>query len=92
MAGLDPVIHQAARLQVMSVLHRNRSAGFTEVQQRLGLTPGNLDSHVGRLVEAGYVERGRALTAAGFQVRLRITPKGLAAFQEYLAALRDLVG
>ncbi len=87
---LDPVIHQATRLRVMTLLFRNRSAAFTWVRDALGLTDGNLDAHAARLESAGYVERGLGLTPrrSGVQVRLRITPAGDAAFRAYLEALR----
>ncbi len=88
---LDPLIHQATRLRVMALLARNREAPFTWMQETLGLTPGNLDSHVQRLVEAGYVHQWRALTASGFQSRVRLTPEGDAAYRAYLAALRAVL-
>ncbi len=85
---LDPVIHQVVRLRVMAVLSRNRSASFVWVRDTLGLTDGNLGSHVARLQAAGYAKSARVLMATGFQVRLRITPQGDAAYRAYLAALR----
>lgn len=86
--ALDPVIHQATRLRIMSLLFRNRTASFTWTRDTLGLTDGNLDAHAARLESAGYVRRGRALLPGGFQVRLRITPEGDVAFRRYLEALR----
>jgi DNA-binding MarR family transcriptional regulator len=62
------------------------------VQSTLALTAGNLDSHIARLEVAGYVLRGRALTSRGFQVHLKITPAGAAAFRTYLASLREYLG
>jgi DNA-binding MarR family transcriptional regulator len=88
---LDPLIHQATRLRVVALLARNREAPFTWIQETLGLTSGNLDSHVQRLAEAGYLESRRALTPAGFQARVAITPAGDAAYQAYLAALRAVL-
>jgi hypothetical protein len=41
-----------------------------------------------RLVAAGYAESSRVLTRSGFQVWLRITPAGDAAYRAYLGALR----
>lgn len=76
----------------MALLHRNREASFVWVQGALGLTPGNLDSHLARLEEAGYVRRWRGLGARGFEARVRITPEGQEAFRAYLRALRELVG
>jgi DNA-binding MarR family transcriptional regulator len=87
---LDPVIHQATRLRIMALLFRNRSAPFTWVRDALGLTDGNLDAHAARLVAAGYLTRGIGLTPrkGGFQIRLRITPEGDAAFRAYTEGLR----
>lgn len=86
---LDPVIHQAVRLRVMVLLSRNRAASFVWVRDTLGLTDGNLGSHVTRLVSAGYAESSRELTRSGFQVWLRITLVGDEAYRAYLAALRS---
>lgn len=86
---LDPVIHQVVRLRVMALLYRNRSASFVWVRGELGVTDGNLGSHVARLQEAGYAVSARVLTRSGFQVRVRITPQGDRAYQAYLAALRS---
>ena len=74
----------------MALLFRNRSATFTWVRDTLRLTDGNLDAHAARMEEAGYLQRGLGLTPrkGGFQVRLRITPKGDAAFRAYTEALR----
>lgn len=85
---LNPLIHQATRLRIMALLFRNRGAAFTWVRDTLGLTDGNLDTHAARLMEAGYIQRGRVLTSRGFQVRLRITQEGDAAFRTYLEGLR----
>lgn len=86
--ALDSVIHQATRLRIMALLFRNRVVSFTWARDALGLTDGNLDAHSTRLEQAGYIRRGRALLAGGFQVRLRITPEGDAAFRAYLESLR----
>lgn len=85
---LDPLIHQATRLRLMVLLHKNREAGFTWLQEALELTPGNLDGHVQKLVAAGYVGYGKRLTETGFQARVWITPQGDAAFLGYVEGLR----
>ncbi len=85
---LDPIIHQGTRLRIMALLFRNRVASFTWVRDTLGLTDGNLDTHAAKLEEVGYVKRGRALDVGGFEVRMRITPKGDAAFRSYLEGVR----
>lgn len=86
---LDPIIHPRTRRRIMAVMDRNRTASFVWVRGELGLTDGNLGSHVLRRVSAKYVESGRILTRDGFQVWLRITPSGNAAFAKYLSGLME---
>ena len=88
---LDPLIHQATRLRLMTLLHKDREASFTWLQQRLGATPGNLDGHVQRLVAAGYVGYGKRLTDTGFHARVWIEEAGDAAFLRYVEQLRLLL-
>lgn len=88
---LDPVVHQPTRLQLLAYLYRNRQASFRAVTRDLGLTPGNVASHVAKLEDAGYVTSLRALKALSFEVRFRITPDGDEAFRRHVQALQDLM-
>jgi DNA-binding MarR family transcriptional regulator len=88
---LDPVIHQPTRLQILTLLYRNRRASFIDLRDGLRLTPGNLASHAARLEEAGYVQSGRVLVDLSFEVHYRITEQGSAAFRAYLDALRSFL-
>jgi DNA-binding MarR family transcriptional regulator len=89
---LDPLIHQPTRLRILALLYRNRRAAFTWVRDTLALTDGNLGSHAAKLAEAGYIVQGRVLTTQGFQVWLRMTPRGDEAFRAYVSSLRAYVG
>ena len=89
---LDPVIHQATRLRIMAALQRNREASFARLRDALGLTDGNLASHAGKLVEAGYLTGRHVLAGTSFELRYRITPEGDAAFRRYADALLGLLG
>lgn len=91
MPELDPVLHQPQRLRIMAALHRSRQATFTSLRDSLALTPGNLQSHAQRLVDAGYIEAARVLADARFELRYRITPAGSDAFRAYVGALRALL-
>ena len=52
---LDRLIHEPARLAIMTVLSSVKSADFVFLQRTTGLTQGNLSSHLTRLEEAGLV-------------------------------------
>lgn len=91
MTPLDPIIHQQNRLQIMASLYRNRQAGFADLRDGLGLTPGNLQSHLAKLEEVGYIESGRILVDLSFEARYRITSLGAEAFRTYLESLREVL-
>lgn len=75
----------------MAALHRNRQLSFPTLRDGLGLTPGNLGSHLERLEVAGYLESARVLAGISFEMRYRITAEGNAAFERYALALRTLL-
>ena len=78
------------RFTIMLLLYLHRKAGFTEVQKLLQLTPGNLDHHVRRLEEAGYVKTHHVLDWRPLKV-IEITKLGATAFREYAINLRQLL-
>lgn len=92
MSMLDPVIHQATRLQILSLLQRNREASFNELCRALDLTEGNLGAHADRLVEAGYIGSFSALAGVRFERRFRLTARGHEAFRAYREELARLLG
>ena len=53
---VDKVIHESARLIIMSYLYLVESADFLFIMKQTGLTFGNLSSHMKKLEEAGYIE------------------------------------
>ena len=78
------------RFTIMLLLYLHKKAGFTEVQRLLQLTPGNLDHHVRRLEEAGYVKTRHVLDWRPLKV-IEITRAGAMAFKEYAINLRQLL-
>jgi DNA-binding MarR family transcriptional regulator len=91
---LDPVIHAPARLRIMvtlATLAEGEDLSFTRLQDLIGLTPGNLITHLRKLEDAGYVstvKSGRGVTA---RTGVALTPAGRSALGEYTATLRQLL-
>ena len=56
---LDRLIHEPARLLIVTILASAASADFLFLQRETGLTKGNLSAHLSKLEGAGY-EIGRA--------------------------------
>ena len=55
LAALDKLVHEPARLAIMTALAACINADFTFLQQLTGLTKGNLSSHLAKLEEANLV-------------------------------------
>lgn len=90
--GLDRLIHEHARLSVLTALITNASGlAFNELKKMCNLTDGNLSRHLQVLDEAGLitifkgVEGNRSLTLC------RITSEGRKKYIEYLAVLEQVV-
>lgn len=90
--GLDRVIHERARLSVLtSLITHPRGLPFGELKQLCALTDGNLHRHLMVLEEAKLItilkgtEHGRPQTVA------RITPLGRKRYVEYLLVLEQVV-
>ena len=63
--GLDRVIHEKARLGLMtSLMAHPKGLAFADLKQLCGLTDGNLSRHLGVLQEAGLVEVTKGYEAA----------------------------
>jgi DNA-binding MarR family transcriptional regulator len=52
---IDRIIHEPARLIIMTILNSVESADFLYLARAAGLTNGNLSSHLAKLETAGYV-------------------------------------
>ena len=53
---LDRLIHEPARLLIVTILSTVESADFLFLQRETGLTKGNLSAHLSKLEEADYVK------------------------------------
>lgn len=56
LASLDRLIHEPARLSIMTALSVVQSADFTFLQKVTGLSVGNLSNHIAKLEEGGLVQ------------------------------------
>ena len=93
-APLDPVIHAQARLRIMATLAglpRGDEMVFPRLREMLGMTAGNLSTHLSRLEEAGYVSQSKTFTGRTPATYLALTTRGRAAFEEYTRALREML-
>lgn len=85
------LMHQSVRLRILSLLQRQRDVGFGAARAALGLTAGNLASHLARLADAGFVEQRQAFSKDGLEMRIRMTPEGQRQFSRYLQVLKGFL-
>ena len=83
LATLDRMIHEPARLMIMTVLYAVPEADFIYLQRECGLTQGNLSSHLAKLEEAGYVLITKTFKGKYPLTICSMTKKGRDAFEEY---------
>ena len=91
---LDPVIHAPARLRVLVTLATLRdgdSLSFTRLQEVLGLTPGNLITHLRKLEDAGYVTTVKTGSGVTARTSVSLSQQGREALNTYSAVLRQLL-
>ncbi len=88
LATLDRVIHEPARLMVMTVLYAVPEADFLYLQRECGLTHGNLSSHLARLEETGYVLSEKTFKGKYPLTICRLSRKGREAFESYAKKMR----
>ncbi|MCW4018947.1 MAG: transcriptional regulator [Candidatus Bathyarchaeota archaeon] len=89
--GIDRLIHEPARLNIMAHLYVVQSADFLFIQHQTQMTPGNLSAHLSKLEEAGYVEVIKEFIDRKPHTALALTKKGRVAFKEYLKSIKKFV-
>lgn len=89
--ALDDVIHQKVRLGVMSSLVAIGEADFNFLKGALGVSDGNLSTHLTVLEEHGYLSVRKEFVGKKPRTTYTPTETGRRAFEVYVAALESLV-
>jgi DNA-binding MarR family transcriptional regulator len=90
-AGIDRAIHAPARLMILAYLAAVDSADFIFLMNQVGLTRGNLSSHLSTLEEAGYVSITKEFVEKMPCTLIRLTDAGLNAIQTYREQMRIVI-
>ncbi len=88
---VDAVIHERARLVIVSALAVAPELSFNELKSMLGLTDGNLSTHARILEEAGYLVVEKTYQGRRPHTIMRLSAKGRRAFQRYVDTLRQII-
>ena len=92
MTDLDRTIHEPARLRVLTILSGVDTADFKFLMTTLGLSKGNLSSHVSRLEDAGYVKVTKSFNGKIPHTAYKLTKTGRKALSDYWAILDEIRG
>lgn len=92
---LDRMVHEPARLGVLTILTQHHEADFLFLQNVLGLTKGNLSSHMSKLAAAGLIRVTKTVEGNLSRTVQAITPAGrdaLARYWQQVDTIRDMGG
>ena len=90
-AEVDRLIHEPARLMIVTILSAVDSADFLYLQRETDLTKGNLSSHLSKLETAGYIVIQKTYRGKIPLTVCTLTETGRAAFKKYREQLKYFV-
>lgn len=91
LADFDRLIHEPARLLIVTILSAAESADFLFLQRETGLTKGNLSAHLSKLEEAGYVKIQKTFKGKLPLTVCKLTATGNKAVTQYRQQLQDFM-
>ncbi len=91
---LDETIHQPIRLRIMTMLvaqPEDSRLAYGFIQNTLGLTGGNLTTHLRKLEDADYLATTKEFIDSRPRTWVQATPAGRTAFAKYLTNLERVL-
>ena len=88
---LDRLIHEPARLLIVTILSSVASADFLYLQRDTGLTKGNLSAHLSKLEEAGYIQIEKTFKGKFPLTICKLTSAGQKALKTYRQQLMEFM-
>jgi len=91
LTDLDRIIHEPARLLIVTILSGVISADFLFLQRETGLTKGNLSAHLSKLEEAGYVKIEKTFKGKLPLTVCKLTAAGQKALAKYRHQVQEFI-
>jgi DNA-binding MarR family transcriptional regulator len=88
---IDRVIHEKGRLAIMSMLAASPELSFTDLRDTMGMTDGNLTTHIRTLQEAGYISVTKSFQNNRPLTTCALTAAGRKAFAHYINLLERII-
>lgn len=87
----DQVFFERTRLSIVTLIDQRQTVSFNGLKEILRVTDGALFSHLGKLIDAGYVAKRKEVTGDTVQTVYSLTGEGSAAYHDYLRFLQNLL-
>ena len=87
--NLDRLVHEPARLSILTALDACRHADFMYLQSLTGMAKGNLSQHLAKLEAAGLVSLTRGFEGRLPRTVVRLTPNGRTAVRAHWRRLEQ---
>lgn len=89
--AIDRVVHEPARLVILTVLSRLKASDFKFLEKATGLSKGNLSSHLSKLEMAGYVAQSKSFRGKIPVTNISITKQGAQSLKAYQRQMKNLI-
>ena len=90
LANLDRLIHEPARLAILTALAACKSADFTYLLSLTGLTNGNLSQHLAKLENGGLVLIEKTFARKMPRTVVRLSPDGRRSVDQHWRRLEQM--
>ena len=93
MAELDKIIHERARLLILTYLasRKEQAVSFNELQDQLSFSSGNLSIQLKKLKEVNYLEMNKTFKDNKPYTTVGITSEGAIALQKYVGEMETII-
>ena len=93
MPALNKIIHERARLPILTFLASNakKEISFNEILDNLQFSSGNLSVQLRKLEQAGYVRIHKTFKDNKPYTTISITHQGAEALKQYVAEMEEII-
>ena len=88
---LNPLLHSQLRLALISLVVSEGKVDFNRIKEVTQATAGNISVQIKKLQKAEYIQVEKTFKDNYPNTSVRITSKGLSAFEEYVATLNKYI-
>jgi predicted transcriptional regulator len=88
---LDPLLHSQLRLAIISLLITRDEVDFNFIKDTTNATSGNISIQIKKLQNAGYIKVIKSFKNNYQNTSLKITEKGIKAFENYVETLKKYI-